>query len=118
MGRTGGGVFNTTLKSGANALHGTAFAQTRPIWGQSTHYFSGKAGLPKPQSPYYLGGGGIGGALVRNRTFFWLASEDYHDVQTRNASVTMPTSRERTGDFSQTTKASGAGAVVSATLTG
>ena len=97
MGRTGGGVFNTTLKSGANELHGTGFFQTRPLWGQTNNYFSEKAGLPKPNSPYYLGGGGVGGAIVRNRTFFWFASENYHDVQTRNASVTMPTSLERKG---------------------
>jgi trimeric autotransporter adhesin len=107
MGRTGGGVFNTTLKSGANEMHGTAFFQTRPQWGQTNNYFSEKAGLPKPQSPYYLGGGGVGGAILRNRTFFWFASENYHDVQTRNASLTMPTTLERQGDFSQTTNAAG-----------
>src|SRR5881398_1810265 len=40
MGRTGGGVFNTTLRSGTNAFHGTGFYQTRPIWGQTNNYFS------------------------------------------------------------------------------
>ena len=56
-------------------LRGTGFVQTRPIWGQTNNYFSEKAGLPKPNSPYYLGGGGVGGAhrqephvlLVRDR---------------------------------------------------
>jgi hypothetical protein len=118
MGRTGGGVFNTTLRSGANDLRGTGFFQMRPGWGQTNNYFSGKAGLPKPDSPYYLGGGGVGGALLRNRTFFWFASENYHDVQTRNASVTMPTARERQGDFSQSTNASGQLAVIYDPLTG
>src|SRR4029453_3039160 len=47
MGRTGGGVFNTTLKSGANEMHGTGFFQTRPQWGLTNNYFSEKAGLPK-----------------------------------------------------------------------
>ena len=91
MGRTGGGVFNTLTRSGTNDLHGTGLFQMRPGWGQTNNYFSEAAGLPKPDSPDYLGGGGVGGALVRNRTFFWFASENYHDVQTRNASVTMPT---------------------------
>ncbi|MEO7270700.1 MAG: TonB-dependent receptor, partial [Vicinamibacterales bacterium] len=107
MGRTGGGVFNTTLRSGSNLLRGTAFGQTRPGWGQTNNYFSEKAGIPKPNSPYYLGGGAVGGPLVKNRTFFWFATESYHDVQTRNASVTMPTTAERRGDFSQTTNAAG-----------
>ena len=96
MGRTGGGVFNTTLKSGANELHGTGFVQTRPIWGQTNNYFSEKAGLPKPNSPYYLGGGGVGGAdRAATARSSGSRPENYHDVQTRNASVTMPTSLER-----------------------
>jgi hypothetical protein len=45
MGRTGGGVFNTTAKSGTNEFHGTAFFQTRPVWGQSENYFNQVAGL-------------------------------------------------------------------------
>ena len=107
MGRTGGGVFNTTLRSGTNSLHGSGFFQTRPIWGQTNNYFSEKAGRPKPESPYYLGGGWLGGKIVSNRTFFFFATEDYHDVQTRNVSVLMPTTAERAGDFSQTTNAAG-----------
>jgi hypothetical protein len=107
MGRTGGGVFNTTLRSGTNNFHGSGFVQTRPIWGQSNNYFGRIAGRPKPDSPYYLGGGWLGGAIVRNRTFFLFATENYHDVQTRNVSVLMPTTAERGGDFSQTTNAEG-----------
>src|SRR4029079_19505773 len=42
MGRTGGGVFNTTLKSGTNNWHGTAFFQTRPRWGAANNYFGDK----------------------------------------------------------------------------
>ncbi len=33
MGRTGGGVFNVTARSGTNQFHGSAFYQTRPVWG-------------------------------------------------------------------------------------
>jgi len=117
MGRTGGGVFNTTLRSGTNRFQGTAFLQTRPIWGQTNNFFSEKARqvaltkgdtttaakLGKPDSTYTLPGGAIGGPIVKNRTFFWFATEDYTDVQTRNSPEIMPTARERAGDFSQTT---------------
>src|SRR3989441_1286163 len=103
MGRTGGGVFNTTLKTGSNSFHGTGFFQTRPIWGQSNNFFSQKAGNPKPNSPYYLAGGGVGGPIIKDRTFFWFAAEDYHDVQTRSLNVIMPTAAERAGDFSALT---------------
>jgi len=37
MGRTGGGVFNSTLKSGTHTFRGTAFFQTRPLWGQENN---------------------------------------------------------------------------------
>src|SRR5438094_7300654 len=87
MGRTGGGVFNTLGKSGSNNWHGSALFQTRPIWAEQNNFFGQKAGIPKPNNPYYLGGGGFGGPIVKNRTFFWFAAEDYHDVQTRSLSV-------------------------------
>src|SRR5438552_1167254 len=108
MGATGGGVFNTTLKSGTNTFRGTGFYQTRPISLLKNNFFSDKAGIAKPESPYYLGGGGFGGPIVKNRTFFWVAGETYHDVQTRNSSEIMPTAAERLGDFSATTNTSGA----------
>src|SRR5438045_1055982 len=40
MGRTGGGVFNLTAKSGTNQFHGSGFFQQRPIWGQTNNYFA------------------------------------------------------------------------------
>ena len=54
----------------------------------------------KPDTAYYLPGGGFGGPIVKDRTFFWFATEDYHNVSTRNSSLTLPTAAERTGDFS------------------
>ncbi|PYR74659.1 MAG: hypothetical protein DMF86_17890 [Acidobacteria bacterium] len=122
MARTGGGTFNVTGKSGSNEMHGTGFFQTRPIWAEKNNYFNEIAKdvalakgdtltasrNAKPHNPYYLGGGSLGGPIVRNRTFFFFATEDYHDVQTRNASVLMPTQAERSGDFSALTNSSGA----------
>ena len=108
MGRTGGGVYNTTMRSGSNQYHGGGFFQSRPVWAQSNNYFSAIAGLPNAAGPYYLGGGSLGGAIVKDRTFFWFANEDYHDISTRNIGVTMPTAAERAGDFSNLVTSSGA----------
>ena len=118
MGRTGGGVFNTTLKSGTNNYRGSGFFQTRPIWGQWNNYFGEKAGRPKPDSPYYLGGGAVGGPILRNRTFFWFATESYHDVQTRNVSTLFPTAAMRRGDFSAVTNSAGQPVTIFDPLTG
>ena len=108
MGRTGGGVFNTTARSGGNAFHGTAFYQDRPVWGQSLEYFSEKRGATKKSSGlsesfYHLYGGGVGGPIVRNRTFFWGATEGYRDQVIQGLSRTWPSARQRVGDFSATT---------------
>jgi hypothetical protein len=102
MGRTGGGVFNTTAKSGTNQLRGSGFFQTRPIWGMENNWFLERAGVPKPTDLFYrLYGGGIGGPVVRNRTFFHFATEGYRSVTTRNGALRFPTDLERRGDFSQ-----------------
>jgi hypothetical protein len=102
MGRSGGGTFNTTAKSGTNDFRGSGFYQTRPIWGMENNYFSERAGVPKPTDLFYrLYGGGIGGPIMRNRTFFHFATEGYRAVSTRNGALIFPTDLERRGDFSQ-----------------
>src|SRR5262252_3145599 len=69
MGRTGGGVFNVTAKSGTNNYHGSGFYQTRPVWGQSQNFFNSPAGLSKEETGedtvyYRQYGGGAGGPVV------------------------------------------------------
>ena len=108
MGRTGGGVFNVTAKSGTNAFHGSGFYQTRPVWGQSENFFNEKAGLSKEETGladayYRLYGGGVGGPIVQNRTFFWAATEGYRSGTTRNLAEIWPSVKQRDGDFSTST---------------
>ena len=108
MGRTGGGVFNVTARSGGNAYHGSGFYQTRPVWGQSENFFNAVAGLTKEESGladayYRLYGGGVGGPIAKNRTFFWTAMEGYRSGTTRNEQELWPSLNQRNGDFSRTT---------------
>jgi hypothetical protein len=108
MGRTGGGVFNVTAKSGGNAFHGSGFYQTRPVWGVSENFFVEKQGKTKEQSGladtyYKLYGGGVGGPIVKNRTFFWVATEGYRSNTTRNEQQIWPSLKQRVGDFSTST---------------
>ena len=101
-GRTGGGIFNTAAKSGTNEWHGSGFYQTRPRWGMANNFFAERAGTPLPETYFHLGGGGVGGPIVRSRTFFWFSVEGYGSNTTRNGAHRLPTARERAGDFSQT----------------
>ncbi len=108
MGRTGGGVFNATARSGSNQFHGSGFFQTRPVWGQSLDYFSDVAGLTKEDvdldgSRWRGYGSGVGGPLVRNRTFFWMATEGYREQFVFQDEGLWPTARQKLGDFSTTT---------------
>ena len=118
-GRTGGGTFNVATRSGTNDWRASGFYQTRPRWGMANNYFSEKAGVPLPETYFHLGGGGVGGPIARNRTFFWFSAEGYGSNTTRNSpSIRLPTARERQGDFSRTTDAQGRLQVIYDPLTG
>jgi hypothetical protein len=108
MGRTGGGVFNTTGKSGTNEWRGSALYQNRPRKLASLPFFQQRscdsgsaAACQKPDTYYHLYGGSFGGPIVKNKTFFWASTEGYRTRTTRNSVVTVPTGRELDGDFSQ-----------------
>ncbi|PYQ17946.1 MAG: hypothetical protein DMF79_16215 [Acidobacteria bacterium] len=107
MGRTGGGVFNMTGKSGANAWHGSLLGQTRPAGTRSLSYFARKAceegtgSCEKPDTYFYLYAGSVGGPIVKNKTFFWASIEGYKTDTIDDSVVRAPNSRELDGDFSQ-----------------
>ncbi len=109
MGRTGGGVMNVTARSGTNQFHGSGFYQTRPVWGVNENFFVEKTGQSKEDSGladtyYRLYGGGIGGPVIKNRTFFWAATEGYRSNTTRNEQQIWPGLKQRVGDFSTSTR--------------
>jgi hypothetical protein len=112
MGRTGGGVFNTTLKSGSNALHGVLQGETRQTnWGANLFFNNhGTTPIPRGAAEFYSYVGAIGGPILiphvydgRNKTFFWITEEGYRQRSplTASNSFVVPTALERAGDFSQ-----------------
>ena len=118
-GRAGGGIINTTTKSGGNHVHGTLYEyyqgrvasaisrseKTVPLHltNRNTNQFGGTAG-----GPVFLPRFGEGGPSIydgRNRTFWFF----YYEGQ-RNATpsttgdfgfVSVPTARMRVGDFGE-----------------
>ena len=108
MARTGGGMFNTYLKSGTNDYHGSLFGSMRATSWAANNFFNNAAGIPLPDQPNYTFGASFGGPVRvpkvyngKNRTFFWLAWEDYDDTQSNTSQFATPTALERIGDFSQ-----------------
>jgi hypothetical protein len=99
-GRAGGGVINATYKSGTNDWHGSVFWQIRNNAADANpNYFS-----RDPQPPFRRNqfGAAGGGPLIKNKLFIF---GDYQGVrQTKPFSgetATVPTSLEKSGDFSQ-----------------
>lgn len=101
IGRTSGGVFNTTARSGSNAWRGSAIYQNRPGWGQGRLFFARKNDIASADTYYHLYGGSLGGPIVRNRTFFSVSTEGYRTATARNTVLVLPTEAERQGDSSR-----------------
>jgi hypothetical protein len=108
MGRTGGGVFNTLLKSGSNDIHATLFGYTRQTDWLANSFFRNLSGTPRADTPYYTWGGSFGGPVFvpkvyngKNKTFFWVATESYRQKSPLSDSYALPTPLEKTGDYSK-----------------
>ncbi|MCU1236101.1 MAG: TonB-dependent receptor [Candidatus Solibacter sp.] len=115
MARTGGGMFNTYLKSGTNQWHGSLFGSLRETSWAANNFFNNAAGIALPDQPNKTFGASFGGPVRipklyngKNRTFFWLAWEGYQDTQSNSSQFSTPTDLERAGNFSQSKTPSGA----------
>lgn len=107
MGRTGGGTFNTFMKSGSNEFHGSAFGYMRRKNMAANPFFNNRAGVGRPDTKWDNFGASFGGPVWipkvydgKNKTFFWLGYEGYNQVSSLTNNFNLPTAAERIGDFS------------------
>jgi hypothetical protein len=100
-------VFITTAKSGTNRFRGTGFGTVRPNSLTGSNFFLKIQNIPNADQFWHQGGGGFGGPVVKNRTFFYFATEAYRDGLTQNGTLRFPTTAERMGDFSGLVNANG-----------
>ncbi len=101
FGSNGGTVVNMALRSGTNALHGSAwwFGQRDAL--DANDFFSNQAGLPKPDHSRNQYGATLGGPIRKNKTFFFVDIERVLESSPINIVGTVPTLDERKGDFSK-----------------
>jgi len=99
FGRSGGAVVNAIIRSGTNNYYGSVFEFFRNSALDARDYFEDptakKASFKQNQF-----GGTIGGPAIKNK-LFWFG--DFQGTRIRNPITwvsTVPTSAERTGDFS------------------
>jgi len=111
VGQTEGGVVNVSLKSGTNALHGTAYYTKLAPEMNANLFFSNRASLPRSEFTYNRWGTMAGGPVYlpklyngRNRTFFMYGYEGIHEERPRGSTMTVPTQKQREGDFSDLLK--------------
>jgi len=78
-GRNSGSAVNIVTRSGGNAFHGSLFEYNRNSYFDARNYFNPS---PDPQSHFNNNnfGGSLGGPIVRDKTFFFLAYEGQREV--------------------------------------
>ena len=112
-----GGVINVVTKAGTNVFHGSAFEYLRDHRLQANSYFNKRDGLEKSPMRINQFGGTLGGPVQRNKTFFFFGFEASRIQLPAGGSttaaglptvITVPTARQRAGDFSQTFTNTGA----------
>jgi hypothetical protein len=99
FGRSGGAVINASLKSGANAVRGSAFYFLRDESLDARGYFE-DPGSQKAPFHFQQFGGTLGGPIQKDKTFFFV---DYQATRRRSNDTgifSVPTVAQRHGDFS------------------
>jgi hypothetical protein len=103
----GAGVISLASKSGGNHFHGDGFVYLRPDILAANDYFNKQSQLASgaanqvPSFHRYQEGGSFSGPILHDKLFFF---GDYEATQQQqfdgSNTFTVPTSAERTGDFS------------------
>ena len=103
----GAGVISLVTKSGTNAFHGDIFGYFRPDVLAANEYFNKQSELSNdtantpPSFHRYQEGASIGGPILHDKLFFFGDYEaTQQDLYDGSNYFTVPTSAERTGNFS------------------
>ncbi len=100
-GRAGGALVVTSIKSGTNEYHGSAFWFNRNKDLNAENFFT-SPNTPTPSFVRNQFGGSVGGPIIKNKLFFF---GDYQGLRQNVPSgpsyATVPTDLMRTGDFSE-----------------
>jgi hypothetical protein len=101
-GRNGAGIVSVVTKSGTNDLHGSVFEFLRNTDFDANAYFNNQAGIPRNNLKRNQFGGTLGGAIVKNRLFFFTSYQGQRQIETDvEPEQTTFTADELGGDFSQ-----------------
>ena len=95
-----GGVISVSTKSGTNKLHGSAFEFFRNDVLNANEWFRNLDGLPKAKLRWNEFGAAVGGAIIKNKLFFFADYQgERFDFPTSASPFTVFTAKERTATF-------------------
>ena len=104
-GKFAGGVINLSTKSGTNDWHGSLYEYLRNRVLNANEFFlktsqlqSGSPNKPPPFTQNQFGGT-VGGAAIKDKTFFFGSYEGFRLRYGQVYTTTVPTAAERTGNF-------------------
>lgn len=117
FGRNSGSQVNVVMKSGTNAFHGTVYEFVRNAALDARNYFAPEAETA-PQYQRNQFGASLGGPIKTNRTFFFVDYEGTRLLEGITRVSNVPTSQERSGDFSKSLSPPPHRPVYAATLSG
>ena len=102
QGLAGGAAVNVSIRSGSNELHGALFHFHQGNWSQARNFFlPANQGLPKYVSNQW--GGRLGGAIIKNKLFYFGSYENSTDRRFAGSLQTVPTPAMRLGNLSSST---------------
>jgi hypothetical protein len=90
FGRTAGAQLALTTRSGINEFHGAFFVYHRHDRFAANDWFANNAGLPRGELRYNNFGGGAGGPLSRDRTYFFASYEGLRARLPQTAFAVVP----------------------------
>ncbi len=103
-GRAGGAIVASSIKSGTNTFHGSAFEFYRSgkFDANPSYQFLNAPASPNPAFNRNQPGFSIGGPILKNKLFGFGDYQAFRETQPINPYfVTVPTALMRTGDFSE-----------------
>src|SRR5207249_11869258 len=91
-GRNAGGTVNLVIKSGGNAIHGSAYYYNRnEFYGAASPFFTPTASSPNaPKLRNQNWGGTVGGPIIKNKTFYLLTFEKQNYIIGLSGLATEP----------------------------
>jgi hypothetical protein len=114
FGRSGGAVMNIIYKSGTNSVHGSVYEFWKNRVLNANSWVNNKSGVPTSFTNANTFGYTFGGPVYlpkiyngRNKLFFFTNFEGYRDVLPGSTLLTVPTTLQAQGNFSQTYTSSG-----------